>query len=150
MAAAAIKLNKYHLSDVTALCLTETRDLLSLNERPSYRSLCIQNFKSEVQAAAFDFAFVELKQSLSYQIIPRITTMSQDKTQVDSLQENGTDARTQPTYKEQLDEAAIKVKNSQNETKEPGVIGQVVEKGKTSPLSSRGNSLKTDWYLADL
>ncbi|KAK2602529.1 hypothetical protein N8I77_009050 [Diaporthe amygdali] len=54
--------------------------------------------------------------------------MSQDKTQVDSLQGSGTDARTQPTYKEQLDEAAIKVKNSQNETNEQGVIGQVVEK----------------------
>ncbi|KAK2602528.1 hypothetical protein N8I77_009050 [Diaporthe amygdali] len=68
--------------------------------------------------------------------------MSQDKTQVDSLQGSGTDARTQPTYKEQLDEAAIKVKNSQNETNEQGVIGQVVEKGtdKKEEESSVDNS----------
>lgn len=37
---------------------------------------------------------------------------------------------TPPTYKEQLDEAAIKVKNPQSGDSEGGVIGQVVEKGK--------------------
>ncbi|KAL1881817.1 hypothetical protein Daus18300_000870 [Diaporthe australafricana] len=49
--------------------------------------------------------------------------MSQDETKID-----GTDATTQPTYKEQLDEAAIKVKDPQNDANKGGVIEQVVEK----------------------
>lgn len=52
----------------------------------------------------------------------------------DVLQEKGTDASTPPTYKEQLDEAAIKVKDPQNGASEGGVIGQVVEKGNTFAL----------------
>ncbi|KAG8158930.1 hypothetical protein KVR01_011373 [Diaporthe batatas] len=51
--------------------------------------------------------------------------MSQDQAKDDNLQG---DANTPPTYKEQLDEAAIKVKNPQNSENEGGVIGQVVEK----------------------
>lgn len=56
----------------------------------------------------------------------QITTMSQDKSKDDNLQG---DANTPPTYKEQLDEAAIKVKDPQNADNEGGIIGQVVEKG---------------------
>lgn len=62
--------------------------------------------------------------------------MSQDAAKGDDgVQGQGTDANTPPTYKEQLDEAAIKVKNSQSESNE-GVISQVVEKGKTHPFQS--------------
>ena len=56
--------------------------------------------------------------------------MSQDQTTGDDLQGKGTDASTPPTYKEQLDEAATKVKDPQSGTNEGGVIGQVVEQGK--------------------
>lgn len=52
--------------------------------------------------------------------------MSQDKSKDDTLQG---DANTPPTYKEQLDEAAIKVKNPRNGANEGGVVDQVVEKG---------------------
>lgn len=51
--------------------------------------------------------------------------MSQDKSKDDTLQG---DANTPPTYKEQLDEAAIKVKNPRNGANEGGVVDQVVEK----------------------
>lgn len=74
-----------------------------------------------------------LKLSESDQKFPRqITTMSQDNTKGDE----GTD--TPPTYKEQLDQAAIKVKDPQSGANEGGVIGQVVEKGKTRPSHSWG------------
>lgn len=59
--------------------------------------------------------------------------MSQDKTKDDSLQGTAEDVNTPPTYKEQLDEAAIKVKNPHDGANEPGVIGQVVEKGNSCP-----------------
>lgn len=60
--------------------------------------------------------------------------MSQDTAKGDDgLQGQGTDANTPPTYKEQLDEAAIKVKNPEGGANE-GVISQVVEKGKTRPF----------------
>ncbi|KAK7724985.1 hypothetical protein SLS63_008387 [Diaporthe eres] len=49
--------------------------------------------------------------------------MSQDNTKGDEVTD------TPPTYKEQLDEAAIKVKDPQSGANEGGVIGQVVEKG---------------------
>ncbi|KAK7708599.1 hypothetical protein SLS64_006701 [Diaporthe eres] len=48
--------------------------------------------------------------------------MSQDNTKGDEVTD------TPPTYKEQLDEAAIKVKDPQSGANEGGVIGQVVEK----------------------
>lgn len=56
---------------------------------------------------------------------------------------------TPPTYKEQLDEAAIKVKNPQSGTNE-GVIGQVVEKGKYH-MSLDGCEIlvKADWRVAE-
>ena len=65
--------------------------------------------------------------------------MSQDQTKGDDLQGQGTDAKTPPTYKEQLDEAAIKVKDPESGSNEGGVIGQVVEKGNTCPHSNHGN-----------
>lgn len=61
--------------------------------------------------------------------------MSQDKTNDDSLQGKAEDANTPPTYKEQLDEAAVKVKNPQDGANETGVIDQVVEKGNSCPCS---------------
>lgn len=57
--------------------------------------------------------------------------MSQDETKID-----GTDATTQPTYKKQLDEAAIKVKNPQSDANKGGVVGQAVEKGNNCPHSN--------------
>lgn len=55
--------------------------------------------------------------------------MSQDTAKGDDgVRGQGTDTNTPPTYKEQLDEAAIKVKNPQSDSNE-GVISQVVEKG---------------------
>lgn len=57
---------------------------------------------------------------------------------------------TPPTYKEQLDEAAIKVKNPQSAANEGGVIGQVVEKGKYNVcLACCEILLKTDWNVAE-
>ncbi|KAI3396464.1 hypothetical protein diail_12184 [Diaporthe ilicicola] len=63
--------------------------------------------------------------------------MSQDATTID-----GTDASTQPTYKEQLDEAAIKVKDPQNGANKGGVVDQVVEKAQYVPAV--GKVLGTD------
>lgn len=54
----------------------------------------------------------------------------------DGVQGQGKDANTPPTYKEQLDEAAIKVKNPPSGANE-GVISQVMEKGKTRPFQWR-------------
>ncbi|POS79423.1 hypothetical protein DHEL01_v202181 [Diaporthe helianthi] len=51
--------------------------------------------------------------------------MSQDKSKNENLQG---DANAPPTYKQQLDEAAMKVKYSQDGANEGGVVGQVVEK----------------------
>lgn len=58
--------------------------------------------------------------------------MSQDNTKGDEVTD------TPPTYKEQLDEAAIKVKDPQSGANDGGVIGQVVEKGKARPFQSWG------------
>lgn len=66
--------------------------------------------------------------------------MSQDTAKGDDgVQGQGTDANTPPTYKEQLDEAAIKVKSAESGNNEGGVIGQVVEKGKTRLFQSWGS-----------
>lgn len=58
--------------------------------------------------------------------------MSQDNTKGDK------EADSPPTYKEQLDQAAIKVKDPQSGANEGGVIGQVVEKGKNRPFPIPG------------
>lgn len=58
--------------------------------------------------------------------------MSQDNTKSDEVTD------TPPTYKEQLDEAAIKVKNPQEGAGEAGVIGQVVEEGDSLPYLNCG------------
>lgn len=58
--------------------------------------------------------------------------MSQDNTKGDEVMD------TPPTYKEQLDEAAIKVKDPQSGANEGGVIGQVVEKGTSRSFQSWG------------
>lgn len=67
--------------------------------------------------------------------------MSQDNTKGDEVTD------TPPTYKEQLDEAAIKVKNPQGGASEGGVIGRVVEKGTNLHYSNRGFS---DMRLIDI
>jgi hypothetical protein len=71
--------------------------------------------------------------------------MAQHETTGDSVKVKVADATPPLTYKEQLDEAAIKVKNSQNEANEGGVIGQVLEKGD----SSRGCDCKIPLHGAD-